>query len=154
MKSKATVMFMIVILLAACGPRTGPTPAGTLPPISTENLPALSSPVPSETSTTPPMPVSTVEPTPTSQALSGEAEIEIEDFAFNAASVTIKVGTTVKWSNKDDVLHDIKGDDGSWGSAPLNKGDDFFFTFSQAGTYTYHCSFHPSMKGTIVVVSS
>jgi plastocyanin len=86
--------------------------------------------------------------------LSGEAEIEIEDFAFNAASVTIKAGTTVKWSNKDDVQHDVKGDDGSWGSVPLNKGDDFTFIFTQAGTYTYHCSFHPSMKGTIVVVSS
>ena len=154
MKTKLSAIFIFVLLLSACGVKAGPTPAGTLPPISTETLPAVSSQVPSLTSTPVPTPASTIETTTTVQALSGEAEIEIEDFAFITASVTIKVGTTVKWSNKDDVQHDVKGDDGSWGSAALNKGDDFKFTFSQAGTYTYHCSFHPSMKGTIVVVSS
>jgi plastocyanin len=88
------------------------------------------------------------------EARSGEVEIEIEDFAFTPATVTVKTGTTVKWGNKDTVSHTVTGDDGSWGSTLLNKGDNFSFIFSQAGTYTYHCTPHKSMKGTVVVVSS
>ena len=88
------------------------------------------------------------------QGLSNEVEIEIEDFAFTPATITVKVGTTVKWGNRDDVQHTITGDDGTWGSTLLKKGDDFSFTFTQAGTYTYHCSPHKSMKGMVVVISS
>jgi plastocyanin len=97
---------------------------------------------------------STLEPTSTVQGLSDEAEVEIEDFAFTPATVTVKVGTTVKWGNKDNVRHTITGDDGTWGSGPFSKGETFTFTFTQAGTYTYHCSPHPAMKGTVIVVSS
>jgi len=87
------------------------------------------------------------------QALSGEVEIEIEDFAFRPEMVSIKAGTTIKWGNKDDASHTVASDDGSWSSSNLAKGDTFFHTFVQAGTISYHCGFHPSMKGTITVVA-
>jgi plastocyanin len=162
MKAKASLIFIFVLLLSACGAEAGLTPAGSLPPISTENPTAVSSQVPvmapslepAVDSTLEPTISSTLESTSTVQGLSDEVEIEIEDFAFTPATVEVKVGTTVKWGNKDGVRHTITADDGTWGSGPLNKGDKFSFTFTQAGTYTYHCSPHPSMKGTIVVVSS
>jgi plastocyanin len=154
MRTKIPLIFMIGLLLAACAPKAGPTPSGTLLPISTEIPTAISSQVPVLSPTLEPTLNSTLEATPSLPGLSDEVEIEIEDFAFTPATVTVKVGMTVKWSNKDKVQHTVTGDDGTWGSAPLNKGDDFLFTFTQEGTYTYHCSPHRSMTGTIVVVSS
>jgi plastocyanin len=92
-------------------------------------------------------------PTSPLPVLSGEVEIDIKDFAFNPETVTIKVGTTVKWSNKDNASHTVTGDDGSWGSNSLAKGDVFSFTFSKVGTFSYHCGVHPSMKATLTVVA-
>ena len=162
MKTKVSIILMFVLLLSACGSNPGPTSAGTLPPISTENPTTASSLVtvlahtlePTTDSIQAPTLSSTLESTSTVEARSGEVEIEIEDFAFTPATVTVKTGTTVKWGNKDTVSHTVTGDDGSWGSTLLNKGDNFSFIFSQAGTYTYHCTPHKSMKGTVVVVSS
>jgi plastocyanin len=161
MKSKAHIVLMVLVLLAACSPKVGPTPAGTLPPISTAAPTDVSAQVPGPTSTPEATLISTpestqattLESTPAGQIFSGEAEVEIEDSSFNPGTITIAVGTTVKWGSKDDSQHTVTSDDGSWGSATLNKGDKFSFTFSQAGTFTYHCSFHSSMRGTVVVVS-
>jgi plastocyanin len=80
-------------------------------------------------------------------------EIDIEDFAFNPKAVTIQAGTTIKWGNKDTVTHTVVSDDGSWSSNSLAKGDTFSYTFTQAGTFSYSCGVHPSMKGTITVVA-
>ncbi len=137
MKTKLSLILLAVMFLAACGPKAVPTPAGTLPLIITET----------------PTTASTSSASSSSQALSGEVEIEIEDFAFNPKTVTITVGTTVKWSNKDNAPHTVTGDDGSWGSNSLAKGDTFFFTFTQAGAFAYHCGVHPSMTATIIVVA-
>jgi plastocyanin len=95
-----------------------------------------------------------------SSASSGDAsqatatnEVEIEDYAFKPGSITVKKGTTVKWTNKDDVQHDIVADtSGSGlGSELLSKGQSYSFTFDTAGAFTYHCGPHPYMKGTVTV---
>ncbi|MEK7167482.1 MAG: plastocyanin/azurin family copper-binding protein [Patescibacteria group bacterium] len=76
--------------------------------------------------------------------------ISIQDYSFNPATVTVKTGTTVTWTNKDSVSHPVKAD-GIWDSGPLGKDQSFSRTFSQAGTFNYYCSAHPRMKGTIIV---
>jgi len=78
-------------------------------------------------------------------------DVTIANFTFDPATLTIKVGTTVKWTNQDSVGHTVTADDNSWGSGNSNKGDSFSFTFAQAGTYPYHCGVHPSMQATITV---
>ena len=64
----------------------------------------------------------------------------------------VPVGTTVVWTNRDDIPHTVAAADGGpLRSAPLDTGDQFAFTFTQAGTFSYFCSIHPKMRGTIVV---
>ena len=55
------------------------------------------------------------------------------------------------WTNRDDIPHTVVSDDKSIKSKALDTDEKFTFTFSKAGTYTYFCSIHPKMKGTIVV---
>jgi amicyanin len=81
-------------------------------------------------------------------------KIDIANYAFSPANATVKVGTTVTWTNKDAVGHTVTSDDGSDGgldSKLLNQGDTYSMTFSKAGTFTYHCTAHPYMKGTVTV---
>ncbi len=82
---------------------------------------------------------------------SGGAQVVMKDFAFDPASVTIKAGESVAWTNQDSATHTVVGDNGEFQSGDLANGADFAFTFDKAGTYTYHCGIHPSMKGTVVV---
>ena len=77
--------------------------------------------------------------------------MEIEDFAFVPGTITIKVGTTVTWTNKDSVGHTATSDDGVFDSGMLSKGSSYSFTFTTAGTYGYFCKPHPYMVATIVV---
>lgn len=79
-------------------------------------------------------------------------QITIANFAFASASVVVKAGTIVKWTNDDQVLHSIKSDNGSFaGSANLNTGDSYEVKFDNPGTYNYACGIHPSMRGQVVV---
>ncbi len=77
--------------------------------------------------------------------------VEIKGFAFAPATLTVKVGDTVTWANKDMVGHSATADDGSFDTGVLSQGETGSFTFTKPGTYTYHCTPHPNMKGTIVV---
>jgi plastocyanin len=61
------------------------------------------------------------------------------------------VGTTVKWTNKDNVPHTVTSATGDWDSGQLSNGQSFSHTFTQAGTFAYQCTVHPTMKGTITV---
>jgi len=88
-------------------------------------------------------------PVASTAAAAGSA-VEIKNFAFNPASVTVAVGTAVTWTNNDSVGHTVTADDGSFNGS-VAPGAPFSFTFTKAGTYTYHCSIHPNMKATIVV---
>src|SRR5215203_5307103 len=77
--------------------------------------------------------------------------VSIEDFFFSPANMTVAPGTTVMWVNNGQAPHTSTADDGAWDSGTLQPGESFSFTFDQAGTYTYHCSIHPDMTGTITV---
>jgi plastocyanin len=86
----------------------------------------------------------------------GGNTINIKNFAFDPSSLTVKSGTVVKWTNNDGASHTIVSDSGSpvaFSSDSISSGASYSFTFTQPGTYTYHCSIHPSMKGTIMVTS-
>jgi plastocyanin len=75
--------------------------------------------------------------------------ISIANFTFNPKQPTVKIGTTVTWINDDPAPHQIAGS--IFAGQLLNTGDSYSFTFTQAGTYDYYCSIHPSMTGTILV---
>lgn len=82
----------------------------------------------------------------------GEERVEMANLAFSPESLTVAAGTTVTWENTDSALpHTSNSDDEVWASGTLNGGDEFSFTFDEAGTFTYFCTIHPSMTGTIVV---
>ena len=93
------------------------------------------------------------ESTDTTEATGGdEQRVEIADLAFNPETLTVAVGSTVTWVNADpDVPHTSTSDDDVWNSDTLNEGDDFSFTFDEAGTFAYFCEVHPTMRGSIVV---
>ena len=70
---------------------------------------------------------------------------------FEPATITINVGDTVTWRNTDDIPHTSTSEDEVWDSGALGAGEEFSFTFEEAGTYGYFCEFHPGMEGTVVV---
>jgi plastocyanin len=78
-------------------------------------------------------------------------EVKIDNFRFGPATTTVAVGTTVTWVNRDDIPHTVVSTDGVFKSKVMDTDEKFSFTFSKAGTYTYFCSIHPKMTGTVVV---
>jgi plastocyanin len=80
-----------------------------------------------------------------------EAAVEIANFAFSPAEIEVAAGTTVTWTNADGAPHTVTADDGGFDSGRLNTGETFSQTFDTAGSFAYHCDFHPNMKGTVVV---
>lgn len=87
-------------------------------------------------------------------ASTGGNTITMKNFAFNPPSLTIRPGTTVTWVNQDSATHTVVSDTGApeaFSSASLQNGGMYTYTFTAPGTYSYHCSIHPSMKGTITV---
>jgi amicyanin len=81
----------------------------------------------------------------------GTTEVKIDNFSFNPATLTVPVGAQVTWINRDDIPHNVVNDDASIKSKVLDTDDKFTFTFTKPGTYSYFCSIHPKMKGTVVV---
>jgi len=77
--------------------------------------------------------------------------VEIGNFTFKAPVVTVKAGTTITWTNGDDIPHTVVSKDGVFKSKVLDTGDRFSFTFAKAGQFGYFCSLHPHMAGTIIV---
>lgn len=81
----------------------------------------------------------------------GNENISISNFAFSPATLTIKRGTTVTWTNNDSVSHTVSGDVSGPNSSPLSNSEKYSYTFNGAGQFGYHCNIHPSMKANIVV---
>ena len=77
--------------------------------------------------------------------------VHIKNFAFSPATVTVKAGSTIVWTNDDSIQHDVTFDGGGIASSTLNHNDTFSHTFPTAGTYHYICSIHPFMHGTVIV---
>jgi plastocyanin len=77
--------------------------------------------------------------------------VVIDNFVFSPARLTVKAGTTVTWTNHDDSPHTVAAKDRGFKSKVMDTDESFTFTFSTPGEYTYFCSLHPHMTGTIVV---
>ena len=84
----------------------------------------------------------------------GPGSVKIANFEFKPQKVVVKPGTTVKWTNADSTIHDIKDTSplASPASPSMSKGDTFTITYAQPGTYSYVCGIHPYMIGTVEVV--
>jgi plastocyanin len=80
-----------------------------------------------------------------------ETTVKIDNFSFSPATITVPAGTTVRWTNADDIPHTVVADDKTFKSKALDTDDQFTYTFTKAGTYSYFCSIHPKMTGKIVV---
>jgi plastocyanin len=77
----------------------------------------------------------------------------VQSWKFEPASVTVKVSEKITWLNTGAVAHTVTADDGkTFDSGNMAAQAEFSFTPTRAGTYTYHCAYHPWMKGTITVV--
>jgi plastocyanin len=104
------------------------------------------------TQKTPVQPTTPASGPSTSGNLGIKKDVEISGFAFNPSTLTIPKGATVIWTNKDSAPHTIISDSGNEiMSDSISKGETFAHTFNIPGTYSYHCSIHPSMKGTVIV---
>src|SRR5450432_305437 len=77
--------------------------------------------------------------------------VSIVNMSFSPAALTVTVGTTVTWTNNDNMTHTVTSDTSAFDSGNLTVGSKFTKVFSVAGTYEYHCTIHPTMKGSIVV---
>ena len=133
--------FAAMIVLAACGGSTG---SGSTPtPTQAGNTPT--------TGTT-----ATATATPSGPTKAIAIDTSTGNFGFNPTTITIKVGTTVTWTNTTGAPHTVTSDDGKTFDSGINtpisaNGGTFSFSFTKAGTFAYHCQIHPFMKATIVV---
>lgn len=78
-------------------------------------------------------------------------EVKIDNFSFGPKELRVPVGTTVTWTNRDDIPHTVVSNDGVFKSKVLDTDEKFSFTFRSAGAYPYFCSIHPKMTGKVIV---
>lgn len=131
----APVLILLTLGLLACGGSDGDTDA-TQAETTSETAPA--------------------EPSGNAPAPSGEAvraaKVRIVDFTYEPDPVTIQAGGKVIWQNEDSDPHTATADDGSFDTGTIEEGKIKSETFKDAGTYSYFCEIHPSMRGTVDVV--
>jgi plastocyanin len=80
--------------------------------------------------------------------------VQMTHMLFTPSQISVRVGGTVTWANNDNTAHTVIDDLSAVGgphSGDIQPGSSYSFTFNKAGSYQYHCSIHPSMRGTIVV---
>jgi plastocyanin len=126
----AALAGLAALALAACGGGGRPAAAATPAPATATPAPAATAPGSAVATTS----------------------VDIANFAFGPTLITVKSGTTVTWTNKDEDAHTV-AITGSPVSKPLQNGDTFTHTFSQPGTYSYVCTIHPNMRGMVVVTA-
>lgn len=133
-------LFLVsVLFIASCTSsyqQTTPSAPSNNQPAPTYNQPSQQPPAPSN----PPA------------VTASSSSIDISNYAFVPTPLTINVGDTVTWTNKDSAPHTVTSDSGSeLSSGSLSNGQTYTHTFTTAGTYNYHCSVHSMMKGEIIV---
>src|SRR5580698_3036425 len=89
--------------------------------------------------------------TASNQPSTANAAVKIDNFVFGPQTLTVPVGTTVTWTNSDDIPHTSVSTEGVFKSKVLDTDEKFSYTFTKAGTYPYYCTIHPKMTGTVVV---
>jgi|SRR5665647_479705 len=138
MKSGIILLAITVVLIAFCGcTQTAPP----VQPTTTVTIPLQ---------TTQPLIVTTIPVSQTTPSVSGNT-IRIKNFAFDPANITVKVGSTVRWENKDSVPHRIQFTDTNFSPFLLASSQSGSQKFDQAGVFDYVCSIHPDMHGTVIV---
>ena len=85
------------------------------------------------------------------QPSAATAEVKIDNFSFGPQTITVPVGATVTWTNRDDIPHTVVSTDGVFKSKVRDTDEKFSYTFTKAGAYPYFCSVHPKMTGKVVV---
>lgn len=79
-------------------------------------------------------------------------QVSIANMSFSPASITVKKGSTVTWTNNDSIAHTVTADSGNtFDSGTLDPGKTFTHTFNDTGSFAYHCNIHPEMHGTVTV---
>ncbi|MEY9927561.1 plastocyanin [Catenulispora sp. GP43] len=123
-----------------------PGATATRPVAGASDMPSMSS-MPSMS-----MPTATSAGGAPAAPVAGNA-VQIMNFAFSPAALTVKAGTTVTWTNKDSDAHTVtsQGPGGPLGSAALATGQSYSYTFTKPGTYSYLCTIHPFMTATVTV---
>jgi plastocyanin len=79
------------------------------------------------------------------------SDVKLDNFTMSPKTLTVTVGTSVRWTNADDIPHTVVSEDRTFKSKVMDTDEHFTFTFSKAGTYKYFCSIHPHMTGTVIV---
>ncbi len=79
------------------------------------------------------------------------AEVKIDNFSFEPQTLSVAVGTTVTWTNRDDIPHTAVSTESVFKSKVMDTDETFSYTFTKAGTYPYYCTIHPKMIGKVVV---
>jgi plastocyanin len=82
---------------------------------------------------------------------SSSVEVKIDNFSFAPTALTVRVGTQITWTNRDDIPHTVVEDNKTFKSKVLDTDEKFTFTASKPGTYNYYCSIHPKMTAKLVV---
>jgi plastocyanin len=85
------------------------------------------------------------------QPSAANAAVKIDNFVFGPQTITIPAGTTVTWTNSDDIPHTVVSTEGVFKSKVVDTDEKFSYAFTKAGTYPYYCSVHPKMTGKVVV---
>jgi plastocyanin len=85
-------------------------------------------------------------------AAAEDVKVSIDNFAFTPDTIQVKVGSTITFTNHDDIPHSVVASDGSFHSKALDTDQSFTLTPTKAGDLAYFCGLHPHMKGKIVVV--
>jgi plastocyanin len=85
------------------------------------------------------------------QPSAANVAVKIDNFVFGPQTITVPVGTTVTWTNSDDIPNTVVSTEGAFKSKVLDTDEKYSFTFSKAGTFPYFCSIHPKMTGKVVV---
>ena len=89
--------------------------------------------------------------TASDQPSAGNVAVKIDNFVFGPQAITVPVGTTVTWTNSDDIPHTAVSTEGVFKSKVIDTDEKFSYTFTKAGTYPYYCAIHPKMTGQVVV---
>lgn len=119
------LLLLSAIFLAACSSQSGTTSTSTMSSSNSSSMP--------------------------SSVMANVSNVTIQNFQFSPQSITVAAGTTVTWTNRDSVSHTVTGDNGGPASSQIATGQSYSYTFATPGTYTYHCTIHPMMKGTVIV---
>jgi amicyanin len=146
-----TLAAAAILVLASCSspaPNTPPTVSFGSGVSVTPGMPGMSGTPSAGTA-----PAATGSSTTAPSAPVGANAVNIKDFKFDPASLTVPVGATVTWTNQDEEPHAIAAKDGSFHGSGMDTHGTYSFTFTKPGTYDYICSIHPFMTGTVVVTA-